>query len=138
MAARFIVVLIALLAGLAPGIAGRQPAATRDSLVLITLDGVRTSEIFTGLDADVFRSTLGKEAKLDDQPAYTRLSGATPQERPEKLMPFFWRELMVRHGSIAGNTALNSAVTLTNTHRFSYPGYSEILTGEAHDAVIKS
>jgi hypothetical protein len=44
----------------------------------------------------------------------------------------------VRHGSIAGNTTLNSSATLTNTHRFSYPGYSEILTGEAHDDVIKS
>lgn len=27
---------------------------------------------------------------------------------------------------------------LTNRHRFSYPGYSEILTGEAHDDVINS
>ena len=35
-------------------------------------------------------------------------------------------------------TGAQSVVTLTNTHRFSYPGYSEILTGEAHDDVIKS
>lgn len=27
---------------------------------------------------------------------------------------------------------------ITNSHRFSYPGYAEILTGEAHDEVIKS
>ena len=63
---------------------------------------------------------------------------ATPEERREKLMPFFWKELMAKHGSIAGNRALGSSVSLTNTHRFSYPGYSEILTGEAHDDVIKS
>ena len=138
MVARFAVVLMALLVGLAPLSAGRQPTPTRDNLILITLDGVRTSEIFAGLDPEVFRSTLGKDAKLEDQPAYKRFNGATPQERREKLMPFFWREWMVRHGSIAGNTALKSAVTLTNTHRFSYPGYSEILTGEAHDDVIKS
>jgi hypothetical protein len=53
-------------------------------------------------------------------------------------MPFFWRELMTRHGSIAGNAARGSSVTLGNGHRFSYPGYAEILLGEAHDAVIKS
>jgi hypothetical protein len=53
-------------------------------------------------------------------------------------MPFFWGELMERYGSIAGNPQLKSSVTLTNTHRFSYPGYSEILLGEAHDGVIKS
>ena len=53
-------------------------------------------------------------------------------------MPFFWRTLMARHGSIAGNKAAGSSVTLTNTHRFSYPGYSEILLGEAHDDTIKS
>ena len=138
MVARVIVVLVALLVGLTPVSAGRQPAAARDNLVLITLDGVRTAEIFGGLDADVFRSTLAKDAKLEDQPAYKRFDGATAQERREKLMPFFWRDWMIRHGSIAGNTALKSVVTLTNTHRFSYPGYSEILTGEAHDDVIKS
>ncbi len=36
-------------------------------------------------------------------------------------------------------TARPTAVaTLTNTHRFSYPGYSEILLGEAHDDTVKS
>jgi hypothetical protein len=45
---------------------------------------------------------------------------------------------MARSGSIAGNRARGSRVSLTNTHRFSYPGYAEILTGEAHDAVIDS
>ena len=138
MVARFLVVLVAVFVGLTPVSAGRQPTAVRDNLVLITLDGVRTQEIFGGLDAEVFRSTLAKDAKLEDQPAYKRFNGATAEERREKLMPFFWREWMARSGSIAGNAALKSVVTLTNTHRFSYPGYSEILTGEAHDDVIKS
>jgi hypothetical protein len=53
-------------------------------------------------------------------------------------MPFFWGTLMREHGSIAGNVRAGSSVTLTNTHRFSYPGYAEILLGEAHDDEIKS
>src|SRR5688572_9391553 len=136
MVARFSILLLALVVGLTDGSAG-QPAS-RDNVILITLDGVRAAEIFGGLDVEILRSTLAKDAKLEDQPAYKRFYAATAQERREKLMPFFWRELMARHGSIAGNAALQSTVTLTNTHRFSYPGYSEILTGEAHDDVIKS
>ena len=109
-----------------------------DTVILITLDGARTQEIFGGLDVDVLRSTLTEKQKVEDSPVYKRYYADTPEQRREKLLPFFWRELMAKHGSIAGNLRLNSAVTLTNTHRFSYPGYSEILTGEAHDDVIKS
>src|SRR5688572_7051317 len=138
MVARVSVIAVALFVGLVPLSARRQPAAARDTLILITLDGVRAAELFGGLDAGILRSTLGKDAKLEDSPAFKRFNAATATERREKLMPFFWQELMAKHGSVAGNKALESAVTLTNTHRFSYPGYSEILTGEAHDDVIKS
>lgn len=119
------------------GLAGMQPTAG-DNLILITLDGARTQEIFGGLDVDVLRSTLNEKQKVEDNPVYKRYYADTVEQRRERLMPFFWRELMAKHGSIAGNPRLKSAVTLTNDHRFSYPGYSEILTGEAHDDVIKS
>jgi hypothetical protein len=111
---------------------------TDPSVILITLDGARTEEIFGGLDLDVMKSTLKEKQKLEDQPAYKRFWATTPEARREKLMPFFWGTLMRRHGSVAGNLRAGSSVTLTNTHRFSYPGYSEILLGEPHDADIKS
>ena len=107
-------------------------------VILITLDGARTEEMFGGLDVDVLKSTLRENQKLEDQQAYQRFWAESPEARREKLMPFFWGTLMREHGSIAGNDRLRSSVTLTNTHRFSYPGYSEILLGEAHDDVIKS
>ena len=53
-------------------------------------------------------------------------------------MPFFWDTLMRDHGSIAGNRARGSHFGVTNRHRFSYPGYAEILTGAAHDEDIDS
>jgi len=108
------------------------------AVILITLDGARTEELFGGLDTDVFRSTLGEKQVLEEQPAYKRFWADTAEARRAKLMPFFWRTLMRDHGSIAGNRGAGSSVTLTNTHRFSYPGYSEILLGEAHDDTIKS
>ena len=138
MVARVFIVVMALVAWLAPLSARRQPAPSRDALILITLDGVRAAEMFGGLNADILRSTLAKDARLEDSAVFKRFNAATAAERREKVMPFFWKELMAKHGSIAGNRALGSSVTLTNTHWFSYPGYSEILTGEAHDDVIKS
>jgi hypothetical protein len=116
-----------------------QPGTTaEDNLILITLDGARTEEIFGGMDSAILQATLPKGATLEEHPLYKRLAGATPEARRERLMPFFWGQLMRHHGSIAGNARAGSRVTLTNTHRFSYPGYSEILLGEAHDEVIKS
>lgn len=109
------------------------------NVILITLDGARTQEIFGGLDDEIFKAVLAKEKKTPEQSeVYKRYAGATAEERRQKLMPFFWGTWMKQHGSIAGNRARKSTVQLTNTHRFSYPGYSEILTGQAHDDVINS
>ncbi len=105
------------------------------SVILITLDGVRTQEIFGGLDREIFASTNKNYQKTD---AYKRFWADSPKERREKLMPFFWKTLLVRSGSIAGDRDLRSSVQTTNKLWFSYPGYSELLTGQAHDDVIKS
>ena len=140
-AMRLPLILLTLLA--AAGATGRSTinvaAQTSESrVILITLDGARTEEIFGGLDADVLASTLRENQKLEEQAVYKRLWAETPEARREKLMPFFWGTLMREYGSIAGNVRAGSSVTLTNTHRFSYPGYAEILLGEAHDDDIKS
>jgi len=112
--------------------------APEPKVILITFDGARTEEIFGGLDVEALGSTLAEGKRLEDNDTYKRFWAPTPEARREKLMPFFWGVLMQKHGSIAGNTRLGSAVTLANTHRFSYPGYAEILLGEAHDDQIKS
>ena len=113
-----------------------QPA--RHNVILITLDGARTEEIFGGLDTEVLRSTLDGKQRIEDSPVYKRFWAADPVARREKLMPFFWRTLMRDHGSIAGNRALGSRVRVANRLWFSYPGYSEMLVGRARDDVIKS
>jgi hypothetical protein len=133
--------LLLLLAGLvltAPAHGPITAQSNSHAVILITLDGARTEEMFGGLDAEVFKSTLRDTQRLEDQPAYQSFWASSPDARREKLMPFFWGTLMRQHGSIAGNRRTGSTVTLTNIHRFSYPGYSEILLGEAHDDVIKS
>ena len=114
-----------------------QEPATADAVVLVTLDGARTEEIFGGLDLDVLKSTLKPEQKVEESPLYRRFWADTPEARRQKMLPFFWT-LVTEQGSIAGNRALGSSATLTNKHWFSYPGYSEILLGQAFDADIKS
>lgn len=130
-----LVLLPMALAVLVPLGARQAPAR---NVILITLDGARHQEIFTGLDSDIVRAGLKENETLEGSSLYQRYFAPTAEARRAKVMPFFWGEWMVSSGSIAGNLALGSRVTLTNTHRFSYPGYAEILTGAARDEVITS
>ena len=108
-----------------------------DNLILVTLDGVRTEELFGGLDLDILTSTLRDGQKAVETAPYKRFWASTREERRAKLMPFFW-SVVTKEGSVAGDAASGSAVRLRNGHWFSYPGYAEILLGEPHDAEIKS
>ncbi len=108
-----------------------------ENVILITFDGARTQEVFGGLDLEILKSKI-KRGKVEDNEFYKKYWAETAEERRLKLMPFFWGTLMKEYGSIAGNRALGSSVKTTNKMWFSYPGYSEILTGQAHDDVIKS
>lgn len=115
----------------------QTPDRRTQNVILITLDGARTQEIFGGLDLEIARAGA-KKVPVDQTPLYRKYWAPTAEERREKLLPFFWGTLMKHHGSIAGNRSLGSVARVTNGHRFSYPGYSEILTGQAHDEVIDS
>ena len=110
---------------------------TGDSVVLVTIDGTRTEEIFGGLDLEVLKSTLPKGQMVESTPSYRRFWAASREERRRKLMPFLWT-LVSEQGSIAGDAQAGSVVRVGNRHWFSYPGYAEILLGEHHDDVIKS
>src|SRR6516165_5183719 len=61
-----------------------------DRVILVTIDGARTQEIFGGLDLDVFRSTLKDPTTIESTGTYQKFWAASPEERRRKLMPFFW------------------------------------------------
>lgn len=127
--------LLLLLAALS--FSALNAASVAERVILITLDGVRCQEMFQGLDLETWQAhNEGKD--ITATPLYERFWAETPEERRAKVMPFFWNVLMKDHGAIAGNRFNGSVVKLTNRLRFSYPGYSELLTGVANDAVIKS
>ncbi|HEX2460132.1 MAG TPA: hypothetical protein VHJ58_08270, partial [Vicinamibacterales bacterium] len=108
-----------------------------DNVILVTIDGTRTEEVFGGLDLEVLKSTLPKGQVVETTSSYRRFWAASREERRRKLMPFLWT-LVSEHGSIAGDAQAGSVVRLRNRHWFSYPGYAEILLGEPNDDVIKS
>ena len=106
-------------------------------IVLVTIDGTRTEEIFGGLDASVLASVT-EHGAIKDTRAYRLYWDDTPEARRARLMPFLWKTLLTTQGSIAGNRARGSKFGVANMMRFSYPGYAELLTGAAHDDTITS
>jgi len=106
-----------------------------ENVILITIDGARYQEMFGGFDGELYKK-IDEDAEKKD--VFKNFSAATAEARREKMMPFFWQVWMKNHGSVAGNPDLKSEAQTTNKMFFSYPGYSEILTGEARDDVIKS
>jgi hypothetical protein len=130
------IVLLGFLAILTTASAAQQ--APSHAVVLVTLDGARHQEIFGGIALDALRSQVRERDLLEWHPLYRRFWAPTPEERRQKLLPFFWGTLMREHGSIAGNPARGSRVHLRNGHWFSYPGYAEMLHGRAHDETITS
>ena len=106
----------------------------QSKVVLITLDGLRWQELFTGADPLL---VANKEYVRDTTGLKKHFWRNSPKERREALMPFLWKEAS-KMGQIHGNRNLGSKVDLTNTLWFSYPGYNEILSGKADDERIDS
>jgi hypothetical protein len=112
--------------------AAQTPTAHKtENVIVVMMDGMRWQEVFRGADPELIQ-TLGpkwlddpKEMAARAQQQYGR---ATPAERRQALMPFLW-SVVAAQGQIFGNRDLGSDSHVTNGLNFSYPGYSETLTG---------
>ena len=110
-----------------------QPMVT-ENVFLITLDGLRWQELYSGADEGL----IGDKDYVSNPDELKNLFWAEKKEdRREKLMPFFW-SVISKEGQLYGNRWEGSYVNCTNEMWFSYPGYNEILTGAADDARITS
>src|SRR5690606_519999 len=101
---------------------------TDQKVILITMDGYRWQELFTGADEGLisngdFKGSGGLK---------TQFWANTAEERRKTLMPFVWG-FIAKEGQIHGNRTLGSKVNLPHGMWFSYPGYNEILPGRADD-----
>jgi len=82
--------------------------------VLVTADGLRWQDLFTGIDAALMNEKAAGMADAKDLRA--RLWKDTPEARRETLMPFFWKEIAGK-GVVLGNVSKGSSVRVTNAFR---------------------
>ncbi|HWJ90493.1 MAG TPA: alkaline phosphatase family protein [Flavisolibacter sp.] len=103
-----------------------RPLNAQNKLFIITLDGFRWEEMFRGADSAIITDP---ESNTDTSIARALYWDENPQERRKKLLPFFW-SVIARQGELYGNRDLENRVNVANPYALSYPGYSELLTGE--------
>src|SRR5687767_3956020 len=95
-----------------------------ENVIIITLDGFRWQEIFTGADPKLLF-----DKKYSSSEEIRRMFwDSSFMQRRENLLPFFW-QVIGTEGQLYGNLQFNNRVNCSNPHWFSYPGYSELLTG---------
>jgi len=110
-----------------------HPISPVKNLFIITLDGFRWQEVFTGADSML----INDQDWSSDQETMKLLYWApTAEERRRKLMPFFWN-VLAKKGQVYGNRDFNNKVNVSNIYSVSYPGYNEMFTGAA-DFTISS
>ena len=126
--------IYALAALLTSQVAGAAEPLLTQNVILVTLDGVRTQEMFAGLDETI--------AVHDQQQVYSdmeamrkRYGGETPESRRNALLPVFWNQLAPQ-GVVLGNARYDNHVLVQNKALWSTPGYTEIMTGRPRPEVI--
>lgn len=103
-------------------------------IIIITTDGLRWQEIFKGMDSVLASNREYNQG--DSLNIFKKYWDKTIEGRRQKLLPFFWGT-MSKQGQLFGNREYKNKVDNANPYWFSYPGYSEILTGHV-DSLINS
>jgi hypothetical protein len=105
-----------------------------NNVFLITLDGFRWQELFSGAD-----STLINDPDFTKAPAIVKdfFWAQNPGERRKKLMPFLW-SVIAKEGQLLGNRFYNNKVNVSNIYALSYPGYNEIFTGNTDPFIFSN
>ena len=113
-----------------------NPTDPDQRVVLVMSDGLRWQEVFRGADTTLLTSKnfYDNRSVADLQQKYL---ADTPEQRRQKLMPFLWSTL-IPQGQIFGDRDAGSADQVTNGFNFSYPGYSEVLTGHGDSRIASN
>src|SRR5207237_9301521 len=82
-----------------------------ENVFLIISDGFRWQEVFNGAEEILMTEENG--GVKDTNALRSAFWRATPDERRDALLPFFWAEI-ARRGQLSGNQNKGSVVTVTN------------------------
>ncbi len=105
------------------------------NILFVTTDGLRWEEVFRGADAALIDKKAG--GVPEPEALRARFWKDSPTERRERLMPFVWKTV-AKHGQLFGNRDRGSDAYVTNGMNFSYPGYSELVTGAPDDRIASN
>jgi hypothetical protein len=109
-------------------------AHAADNVILITLDGLRWQEVFHGLDR---RLTEHEDYSEQSALLQEKFWLGSAEQNAEALFPFLHGKVF-HEGSYVGNRSKNSCAAVSNPWYFSYPGYSEILTGRVNPEIASN
>ncbi len=109
-----------------------QAQQQTQNIIIITTDGFRWQEVFKGMDSAIANNKKFNEG--DSSYIYKKYWSDNEEQRREKLLPFLWGTVN-KKGQLFGNRELGNKVDNANPYWFSYPGYSEIMTGYADTAI---
>jgi hypothetical protein len=102
-----------------------QYGSATENIFIITTDGFRWQEVFTGADEQLIHDPrYVQDTTLLRQMFWDR----SAEVRRQKLMPFLWGTV-AREGQLYGNRVYNNYVNVSNIYKISYPGYNEMFTG---------
>lgn len=111
---------------------GSAQAQKVENIIIVTTDGLRWQEVYSGMDSAIANNK--KFHRGDSAYIFNHYWAATAEERRTRLMPFVWSTIATK-GQLYGNRKHNNYVNNANPYWFSYPGYSEIMTGYADTAI---
>jgi len=127
-------IFCSVILSIAVSIGFSQPKRKTENIILVTLDGMRWQEVFSGAEMRL----ITNKSFVDDTTSLKKIFwNESIEKRRHALLPFFW-DVIAKQGQLYGNRNLGSRVNTTNKMWFSYPGYNEILTGFADDVTITS
>jgi hypothetical protein len=95
------------------------------NVIIITTDGFRWQELFSGADPALINS---EKFTPDTSTMKAMYWAPTAEERRKKLMPFCWNVIGTK-GQLYGNRTFQNKVNTANLFAISYPGYNELLSG---------
>jgi hypothetical protein len=102
-----------------------QPASSTENIFIITTDGFRWQEVFTGADTGLIKNPRWVQDTALLKQMYWDSSA---EVRRRKLMPFLWGTV-AQQGQLYGNRHFYNYVDVANIYKISYPGYNEMFTG---------
>jgi len=103
-----------------------------ENIIIITTDGFRWHELYEGMDKTIANDKNFNQG--DSTYIFNKYWSEDVKVRREKLMPFMW-SVVASKGQLYGNRNYGNKVNNANPHWFSYPGYSEIMTGYGDPAI---